>query len=150
MSRSRAGSCRLALRLFFAESGSALAFFRAESAAAGGNQQALESAQGKSSDSGRTRSSFEYGLSRLAVVIFKVPTELGKAQIDQSGEPALGVGQLVADKTPLPAQKLALLGVFTAWLQRDEITVAYGAGDEEGIIGIGFASPQMRTGALAA
>jgi hypothetical protein len=55
----------------------------------------------------------------FAVIIVKMPTELREAQIDQSGEPALGIGQFMADKTPLTRHKLELLGIFAAWLQRD-------------------------------
>ena len=79
-----------------------------------------------------------------------MPTELGKAQIDQPGEPALGIDQLMADKTPLPTHKLELLGVFIAWLQGDEIAATYSAGDKKRVVGIGFSSPQMSAGALAA
>ena len=89
-------------------------------------------------------------MGRLAVIIVKVPTELGKAQIDQSGEPTLGIAQLVADKTSLPTHKLELLGVFFAWLQGGEIAVTYGAGDKKRVVSIGLSPPQMSTGALAA
>ena len=76
--------------------------------------------------------------------------ELRKAQIDQSGKPALGIGQFMGDKTALPTHKLELLGVLVARLQGDEIAVAHSAGDKERVVGIGFSSPQMSAGALAA
>jgi hypothetical protein len=51
-------------------------------------------------------------MGRFAVVVLKMTTELRETQIDQSCKPALGICQLMADKTPLPAHKLELLGVF--------------------------------------
>lgn len=113
-------------------------------------QQAPESAQGQSGDSGRAWSRLEYSTGRFAVIIVKMPTELWEAQIDQSGEPALGIGQLMGDKTPLPTHKLELLGVLVAWLQGGEIAVTHSAGDKKRVIGIGLASPQMSAGVFAA
>lgn len=81
---------------------------------------------------------------------FKVPTELRKAQIDQSGEPTLGISEFMADKTPLPAQKLELLGVFFARLKGNKIAVAHSAGDKKRVVSVGLSSPQMSAGALAA
>ena len=89
-------------------------------------------------------------MGRLAVIIVKMPTELRKAQIDQSGEPALGIAQLVADKTSLPTHKLELLGVFLAWFQRGEVAVTHGAGDKKRVVSIGLAAPQMSAGVRTA
>jgi hypothetical protein len=140
MRRSRAGCRRRTARLCLADPPERFGFLCVEPTAAGADEQAFKSAQGRPGDSGRAWSGFEHDRARFAVNIVKVPTQLREAQIDQPGEPTLGIGQFMGDKTPLPVHKLELLGVFFAWLQGDEITVAHSAGDKKRVIGIGFAS----------
>jgi hypothetical protein len=91
---SQAFLCRLSERF---------GFFCSESTAAGADEQALKPTQREPGDSGRARSHFEHSMGRFAVVILKMTAELGEVPIDQSGEPTLGIAQLMADKTPLPA-----------------------------------------------
>jgi len=88
-------------------------------------------------------------MGRFAVDVLEVPTELWKAQIDQAGEPPLGISQFMGNETPLSAKQLKLFGVFLSWLEREEIAVTHGASDEKRFIGIGLASAQMRARALS-
>jgi hypothetical protein len=63
---------------------------------------------------------------------------LNSGQIDQSGEPTLGIGKFMADKTPLPTDQFELLGVLVRRLQRYEIAIAHRAGNKKRVIGISF------------
>jgi len=74
-------------------------------------------------------------MARFAVKILKVPTQLRKAQINQAGEPTLGVGEFMGDKTALPVHKLELFDVLVCW-QWDEVAVSHRAGNKERVIGI--------------
>jgi hypothetical protein len=48
-------------------------------------------------------------MSRFTGEVIKVPTELRKTQIDQAGESALSIGQLMGNETPLSTKQLKLL-----------------------------------------
>src|SRR5689334_9536172 len=50
-------------------------------------------------------------MGRFAVDVLEVPTEPWKAQIDQAGEPPLGISQFMGNETPLSAKQLKLFGV---------------------------------------
>src|SRR6516225_3334104 len=70
-----------------------------QSAATGARHEALEPAQRKPGDRRGIGSGFDHRMSRFAVDILKMPTELREAQVDQASEPPLGIGQFMGNET---------------------------------------------------